>query len=483
MSKNITQTIADFASSTRFEDLPADVVDYTKLMILDTLICGLAAGKMERTEMMHRLLEQLGGKEESVVFGSAQRYPSALASMANSEAMNALDADDTFFTSSHFAAFQVATALAEAERANSSGKDLILAVALGFDVNARINLASEVIRQNEQGELEWAALQGMGFAAMGSAVTSGVLRGLNQEQMRNTLGLVSYAAPNPVANTTSTRRKHHSFKYANYAGTTFAAVMSVMLAEQGYNAEQTCLDDAAFIRAQGCLSSVDELLLEDLGKKWWITETAVKYYPSCRYTHGPIDMLTSLMAEEGLTADDIEESTIFINPMGYALLFFREPAKSIDPDHCAPFSGAFNIPYVMALAALGRRPGPGWYSEESLQDPEVWSLANRFKVAPDEKGQREVVAALGEKIRRFRKTPASIVVKARGKEYSRSIEYVNGDPWSEETRATWERVTQKFHQFCQDLIPAQDIDQLTSQFRDLDKITHFRDEVDLLLVK
>ncbi|MCB1674997.1 MAG: MmgE/PrpD family protein, partial [Halioglobus sp.] len=279
------------------------------------------------------------------------------------------------------------------------------------------------------------------------------------------------------------RRKHHSFKYANYSGTTFAGVMSAMLAQRGYNAEQTCLDNAAFIRAQGCLASVDELLLEDLGKKWWITETAIKFYPSCRYTHGPIDMLTSLMTEEGLTADDIEQCTIFINPMGYALLFFREPAKSLDLDHCAPLSGAFNIPYVMALAALGRRPGPGWYSEESLQDPAVWSLASRFEVAPDEKGQREVVAALGEKIRRFRKTPASIVVKARGVEYRRSIEYVNGDPWSDETLATWEKVSRKFHQFCQDLISSGDIDHLIDQFRSLDSITHFRDEVDLLLVE
>ena len=318
MSKNITQTIADFASSTRFEDLPSDVVDYAKLLILDTLICGLSAGRMPRTVMMHRLLDEFGGKEESVVFGSRRRYPAALASMANAEIMNCLDADDTFFTSSHFAAFNVATALAEAERSNASGKDLVLAVVLGFDINARINLASEVIRQNEDGELQWAELQGMGFAAMGTAVTSGVLRGLDREQMRNALGLVSYAAPNPVVNTTSARRKHHSFKYANYSGTAFAGVMSAMLAGQGYNAEQSCLDAAAFIRAQGCLASVDELLLEDLGRKWWITETAIKFYPSCRYTHGPIDMLTSLMAEEGLKADDIEESTIFINPMGYA---------------------------------------------------------------------------------------------------------------------------------------------------------------------
>ena len=432
---------------------------------------------MPRSQMMLRVLEQFGGAPDSTVFGSDRRFPVALATMANAEIMSYLDADDTFFTSSHFAAFNVAAALAEAERCNAPGERLILAVALGFDVNARINLSSEVIRQTKEGELQWAELQGMGFAAMGTAVTSAVLRGLDYAQMCNTLGLVAYQAPAPVFNTTAARRKHHSLKYANYPGTAFAGVMSAMMAEQGYNTEHSCLDNGAFIRAQGCLASVDDLLLDDLGSKWWIQETAVKYYPSCRYTHGPIDMLMQLMAEERLSADDIEECTIYINPMGYALLFFREPATSLDPDHCAPLSGAFNIPYVMALAALGRRPGPDWYSETTLRDAAVWELARRFTVAPDEKGRNEVVAALGEKIRRFRKTPASIRVKARGQSFHREIEYVNGDPWSDATRASWASVAHKFHEFCHDILDPAEIDKVVENFQRLETVQRFGNEL------
>jgi len=53
-----TQRLARFAVRTRFDDLPADVVDYTKLLILDSLACGVGASRMERTRMSHSVLER-----------------------------------------------------------------------------------------------------------------------------------------------------------------------------------------------------------------------------------------------------------------------------------------------------------------------------------------------------------------------------------------------------------------------------------------
>ena len=92
--------------------------------------------------------------------------------MANAEIMNLLDADDTFFTSSHFAAFNVAGALAECQRLGRSGRELILGTAVGFDVNARLNLASIVMGEGTDGSFEWASVSGMGFAAFGTAASA-----------------------------------------------------------------------------------------------------------------------------------------------------------------------------------------------------------------------------------------------------------------------------------------------------------------------
>src|ERR1019366_8126859 len=118
---NHAQQLADFVYETCFERIPAEVVDYTKLVILDSLICGIAAGPLERSRMMHAVVAGLGGPPEASVFGMEQRTPAVHAVMANAEIMNLLDADDTLFTSSHFAVFSVAAGLAEAQRRGGSG--------------------------------------------------------------------------------------------------------------------------------------------------------------------------------------------------------------------------------------------------------------------------------------------------------------------------------------------------------------------------
>lgn len=470
METGITRSWANFASSVSFSDLPSEVIDYTKLIILDTVICGLAARHLERSQMMHGVLKSLGGHEESTVFGINQKFPAPLAAMANAEIMNYLDADDTFFTSSHFAAINVAAALAEAERCGSSGKDLILATAVGFDINARLNLASVVIREKEDEELEWAQVQGMGFSGFGAAIASGILRKFDSEKMSNLLGLAGWMATTPTANSTANTTTFSSMKYANYAGSALSGLLSAALAENGYVSEYACLDNGEFLRCQGSLDSRNELLTEDLGKKWWITETAVKFYPSCRYTHGPIDILKRLMQEESIAPADIDKIVIYINPMGYALQAFRCPEQSITDDHRAPLNGAFNIPYAMALAALGRTPGPLWYSVENLNDPKVWALARKIITQPDAAAYEEVRSGIRSKIGRFRKTPASIKVHAKGREFLRNTEYVKGDSWSPETVTKWSDIEKKFYDFCNDSIPTEKIDQLLKQFRDLENV-------------
>lgn len=471
MTTNCTQRLADFVCDSELGRLPPEVVDYTKLVILDSLVCGIAAGRLERSRMMHAVVEGLGGGAEASVFGLDRRVPAAHAAMANAEIMNLLDADDTFFSSSHFAVFSVAAGLAEAERLGRSGESLVRSVAVGFDVNARLNLAL-LLMDEVDGKLRWASVSGMGYAAFGAAASAACAIGLDREQTRNLFGLVGWLAPTPVALGVATRREFDSLKYGNYAGAAFAGVLAARLAQQGYTADQSCLDtDPGFTQAQGSVSADHELLVSELGQKWWILETSLKYYPSCRYTHGPIDMLRRLMHEKRLKAEDIERIEVRLNPMAYALSLFREPAASIAPDHRAPLNGAFNIPYVMALAALGRPPGPAWYARENLEDPRVWELASRIRTTVDEEAKDEVVRALREtRIRRFRKSRGALTVWARGERHACATEYAEGDPWSPETRPTWERVTQKFRDFCGDFRPRPAIARLVEQVRNLEAI-------------
>ncbi len=467
-----TTELVDFTSSTTFEELPKSVVEMTKMVFLDTLICGIAAQDFERSRMIHSIVNSMGGAEESTVFGLSRRIPAPHAAMANAEIMNFLDADDTFFSSSHFAAFNVAAALAMGERTGASGKDVVLGTALGFDVNARVNLSLKILDIID-GEFQWTLIGGMGFATPGTTVSAGVVLGLDKDKMRNAFGLGGWLAPGPASARAPRQSEFWSMKYGAYPGVAMSAMLATMFAEEGYTCDHNILDgEDGFWKTQGSISTDQGLLTEDLGKKWWIEETAIKFYPSCRYTHAPIEMLKQLMIDEKLVADDIENVEVYLNPMAYSLPVFNDPAPKIDGNnHCAPFNAQFNIPYVMALTALGRPPGPGWHKPESYDDPKVVDFMKRVKTTADPAAGEEIIRALREeRIGRFRKGGGSITVKAKGQKFERQSEYTAGDPWALETRVSWDMLSKKFHDYCGKLMPHEKIDLLIDNIRHIERI-------------
>lgn len=475
-----TQELADFASGTKFEDLPASVVDYTKLVFLDTLVCGIAAKEFERSRMLQSVASQMGGPPESTAYGLPTRVSAVAASMANCEMTNFLDADDTFFSSNHFGAFSVTAALAMGERCHKPGRDVILATALGFEVNAHVNLSLKWMDFID-GQFRWSDVSGMGFAAFGAMVSAGVLLGLNQEQMRNAFGLTGWMAPGPGGGRSIKGQQFYSQKYGPYTTPTLAGVLAAMFAQQGYVGEQHTLDGPdGFWKTQSSVSTDQGLLTWELGNKWWIEETSIKFYPSCRYTAAPLDMLYKLMAEENLTADEIENIDVALNPMAFTIPMFRNPAKKIDGgDHRAPLNAQFNIPYVLAVAMLGYRPGPGWHRKERFDDPKVIAFMERVTTSQDPAAAAEAMRAFREeRIGRFRKGGGAIKVRARGQEYTRSTDFCFGDPWTPDTLCTWERLDVKIHNFLDDLLTPAQIERLTHDCRhleDMNDVSHLLD--------
>lgn len=447
------QKFARFALDTTIDDIPPDVRDYAKIVLLDTLACGLAAARLERSRIAQRVAARFGGPAEATVFGLQQRVAAVNAAYANAEMMNALDADDTFYNAAHFAAIVLAAALAEAERLGAPGAALLRAFTLGFEVNARVNLASALM-EYDGGQFRWSQLVGNGGDAFGAATACGVLGGFSADTLANALGLAGWTAPTAKAANMATRTAFNSFKYAPYGCVAQVGLTAAALAEEGYVGEHDVLDiTPGFFEAQGFLTAYRELLDCAPGSPWWIRDTALKPYPSCRYTHAAIDAVTEYRSRHGLEIADIDAIEVRLNPVAYAMHFFRHPSPAIAADHRAPLHGAFNIPYVIAVALLGRRRGPQWYDPANLRDPAVWELARRITTAPDPAlavAWRDEV--LNSALRRPRRNRASLTLTVRGVEHLVESDYNQGDPWSDDTRADRDWVARKFHDFCADIM-------------------------------
>ncbi|MGN0065638.1 MAG: MmgE/PrpD family protein [Nocardioides sp.] len=482
MTELVTQRLGRFVTDTGFDQLPSDVVDYTKLLVLDSIACGLGASQMERTRMGHRVAARLGDGQEATLFGMDRLVPATHAASANAEIMNLLDADDTFFNSAHFVILNVAAALAEAERTGGSGAELVRAVALGFDVSARFNLASSFMTF-EDGEFRWSELFGSGYAAMGAAASAGIVLGLDANQMADAFALVAGTAPGARNSNAWVRREYASYKHAPNYNLVQNAMTSVLLAEHGYRGELDLVDLVpGFIEGQGFVSRDLEPLTRELGSQWWIRDSAVKFLPSCRYTHAPAHTLEKFMAANGLGAGDIESIEVRLNPAAFSMSVFNDPARSFDPDdHRSPMHAQFNIPFVLANVALGNRPGAGWYTPENLADPRVWEVADRITTSADPSLAEEWDSEINDGVGRPRRTRGSLTIRAGGQELQVDEDFAPGDPWSKETAPTWADVERKLRNFCHDIVPGEQLTSLVAVVRDLDKVDDVRAHLTPLL--
>jgi 2-methylcitrate dehydratase PrpD len=474
--------LADYVVGTHFTDLPEDVVDYGKLVLLDSLVCGLAAAHLERSATAQRVARRFGGPAEATVFGLDGKVAAINAVHANAEMMNALDADDTFFNSTHFAVFGAAAALAEGERLRGTGRDLLRASVLAFEVNARLNLSTSLMAFDGE-KFQWSQLSSHGYAAFGTAAAAAVMGGLDAPTLTEAFALAGWLAPTARNTFTSERRGYKSFKYGPYGAIAHAGLLACALAEEGYVGDLGILDrEPGFIRAQGYLSDDRSELTAGLGEKWWVLETSIKPYPACRFTHAALHSLVRFVAQTGLAPEEIEGIEVRMSPAAYGHGMFNSPPETIEADSMAPLNGAFHIPFQIASMLRGFPPGPDWYSRERLLDPATWEIARKVTTAADpalhEEWKRDLAEHPGGQLR---KTRGSLTVRARGEAYQIESDFAPGDPWQDETRADWDFLTTKFGTFCDGIVPPSQQEQLVETIRTVERVDDIAAEISPLL--
>ena len=175
-----TRTLAQFAVEARTGDLSPGAVAATKRVALDTLGCAVGGRGVGSSEILTRVRISSGGIGEATVLVGGERLPLAAAAFLNAHYANALDAEETIRHSGHLAACAVPPALAAAEALSSTGGELLGAIAVGFDVAARIGLSLRHIDLLDDGTVEIAPVAGLSWAAFASTVAAGRLLGLDR---------------------------------------------------------------------------------------------------------------------------------------------------------------------------------------------------------------------------------------------------------------------------------------------------------------
>jgi 2-methylcitrate dehydratase PrpD len=292
--------LADFAAGLTFDRLPDEVVSTLRNIVLDTMGTTLAANTMGGAcRQLVDMGAAAGGAPESTVMGFGLRVPAAAAALANGAMAHALNYDDT--RSGHLGPTSVPPALAAAERRGGvSGRQLIVALAAGNELMARLCLAVEK-GERARGEARPQPTQMPGY--FNAAVSAGLVLGLDAGGLLSAMSVaLMQAAGNrqPVLEGTAAKVLYTGF--ACHGG-----ILGALLAERGVAAQCAVLEGEAGLFSTFYNGVYErEPLVAGLGDEFHLLDVGFKPWPISANVHPFIEASLELRRQHGIEPSQVQ---------------------------------------------------------------------------------------------------------------------------------------------------------------------------------
>lgn len=340
-----------------------------KLLLIDALgVIGGAARAPGIHELNRRLTRWEASGSATGLIGK-RRYSPPTAALANGAAAHALDYDDIHDAARvHSSCVVLPAVLATAEDAGAvSGKDFLLALAIGAELHARLGLACF-------NSLATGWHPTTLFGSLAASIAAGRLLKLDPERLRNALGIAFHQA-------SGSAQSAYDGVMSKRLGPGFAArnaVLSAFLAADGVTGTRETLEGkAGFFSLYARGEVKPELLTEGLGTRWRIEEYSLKPYPGCRCNHASIGLGLKLHGE-GIAIGAVDAVEIRLSEANWNLV-----GKPYDAALDSVVHAQFNVAYSFARALADGRVGPRSYERPAISEPAVVELARRVRVVND----------------------------------------------------------------------------------------------------
>ncbi len=381
-----SEQLSEYYFNINTKRIPQEVLDYSKLVILDYLGCAIGGADVDTTKQVKQIFMDRSG--ECTVFNGG-KAPVERAAFINGAASHALEMDDaSFFAGGHPAVVIISAALAMAEKQNSSGRELMEAVILGYDMMTRVGRGVVPDHCFDRG---WHPTATNGI--FGAALASAMLMKLDAKQMANAWGIAyGFASGNLecYADASMTKR-------LNPANAAQGGINAARLASVGYSGPRWCFEGRHGYFTAFTDDPTPERMLENMDYSYYgIMNAAFKPHACCRYNHAPVDSTLRIIREHELTADDIEKVVVDICSM--AVRAVVEPRElKYSPENIA--GAQFSLPYAVSCAVLYGNASVRQYTQEKIQSREVRDFIRKVEMIHSGEMDRylpDIIAASAE---------------------------------------------------------------------------------------
>jgi 2-methylcitrate dehydratase len=367
MEVNMThaELLAEFVTRASYEDLSDVAVRELKIRVLDSLGCAIGALGGEPVRLVGEQIEEFGGNPLVTLVGGGKTAPDR-AALYNGALIRYLDYNDSYLAKGETShpSDNLGAVLAASEYAGGTGRDLLVALAVAYQVQCRLSEVAPVRHK------------GFDHTTQGAYAAAGVAKalGLDAESVANAIAISGTA--NNALRVTRTGSLSH-WKGLAYPNTGSAATHAAFLAMRGITGPTEVFEgNKGFMDAIAGRFEID-WEREDLEV---VTRTIVKRYNAEIHSQTALEGILELREEHGIRPEEVEEVELETFDVAYDIIGGGEEGekKTVRTKEEADHS----LPYLLAVALMDGDVYPAQYEPERIAAEDVQKLLQRVEVRP-----------------------------------------------------------------------------------------------------
>lgn len=369
MARYIRDDLADLVLGIGYDDLPPDVVHQAKRLVLDTMGCAMGGFNGPPTRIVRDVVRDMGCRGEATVIGEGGATSCAYATLVNGTMLRYLDHNDYYFRrDTAHASANIAAALAVAEREGLSGRDVILGIVVGYEVQLRL-----CTHAGSLWERGWAGATNLSYSAAAAAAR---LMGLDATRTANALAIAG------SVNNTLTESRHGNIPMMKATGEANAAkggVEAALFARRGLTGPEQVFEGRWGWIPVVAGDADRAALVRPAEGRYLIMQDCLKPYAAEMMTQSSVAAAIDAVARHGI--DPAEIAHVEARYHEYALRKPSWDAAKLTPKDRETADHSF--PYCIAVAMLDGDCGPAQFTAEKLADPAVRALMERIELTTD----------------------------------------------------------------------------------------------------
>ncbi|MFC1815650.1 MmgE/PrpD family protein [Thermodesulfobacteriota bacterium] len=446
-----TARLATFIAETSLDQIPQAAIDTAKRSALDCIGVALAGSAEPVGKIITEFVRESGGNPLATVIGGGFRTSPSFAALANGTMAHALDYDDvSSFGGGHSSVSLLPAVLALGEKLKASGKEVLEAYILGFEIGAK--LVFELHGHAEKGWHHTGTIN-----TMRSAAACAKMLKLDVEKVKVTFGIAASQAGGLNQNIGTMTKPYHAGMAAKNG------IVSSVLAQKGFTANKEIFEGSIgfcnLFSGEGVKVDLDKIG-KDLGNPFHIFSPGVgiKKYPCVASTHPAIDATLHIIRKYDISPAEVEGVQCGVKEIRPKMLLYPEPKT--------PLEGKFSLPFLIAVAILDRKVSLKQFKEEQIFHPEIRKLLRKITISV----HPELVEGESSKY----STIIAINLKD-GRKYQKKVDKARGLP---DQPLSWDELLDKYRDCAQTALSADKIEKSIDllgnleELKDINKLTN-----------